>query len=162
MGTTWTGQSRGHGMKTGSELGQKADWQVHAYCLMGNHCHLVVETPRGNLVEGMRWLQSAYTIPLKAKAERLVAEEPEKLGWVEDNLARRRKSGAGKLAIAARLRREATLTLKAIAVRLSLGSPKSANARLREWRAAQAGEPKAASPRRLRRGRGSVERNALA
>ena len=39
-------------------LGQacaKTDWQVHAYCLMGNHFHLVVETPRANLVAGMRW-----------------------------------------------------------------------------------------------------------
>jgi len=23
----------------------KASWQVHTYCLMGNHFHLVVETP---------------------------------------------------------------------------------------------------------------------
>ena len=26
---------------------QKTGWQVHAYCLMTNHFHLVVETPRG-------------------------------------------------------------------------------------------------------------------
>src|SRR5256885_16362146 len=30
----------------------KTDWQVHAYCLMGNHFHLVVETPNANLVGG--------------------------------------------------------------------------------------------------------------
>jgi putative transposase len=35
---------------------QKSGWQVHAYCLMSNHFHLVVETPRANLVEGMKWL----------------------------------------------------------------------------------------------------------
>ena len=37
-------------------LGQacaKAGWQVHALCLMPNHFHLVVETPRGDLVAGM-------------------------------------------------------------------------------------------------------------
>ena len=285
-------------VKALAEACQKADWQVHAYCLMGNHFHLVVETPRGNLVEGMRGFQSAYTIrfnhrhkrfghvfsgrykavvvdgsgdgylrtvcdyvhlnPVRArllgkeerllaypwsslvwyvaapahrpawmrvdrllgehgiqedtaagrrafedrmerrraektdpaalrslrrgwclgsesfrlellermegrlgenhsgalrlesaqaKAERLVAEELKKLQWVEDDLARRRKSDPGKLAIAARLRQETTLTLKAIAVRLNLGSPKSANARLREWRAARAAEAKAASSR---------------
>lgn len=39
----------------------KADGQVHAYCLMGNHFHLVVETPNGNLVAGMRWFLSTYT-----------------------------------------------------------------------------------------------------
>ena len=33
-----------------------------AYCLMRNHFHLVVETPDANLVAGMRWLLSAYTI----------------------------------------------------------------------------------------------------
>jgi putative transposase len=30
----------------------RSGWQVHAYCLMSNHFHLVVETPRANLVEG--------------------------------------------------------------------------------------------------------------
>jgi putative transposase len=39
-------------------------FQVHAYCLMGNHFHLVVETPEANLVAGMRWLLSTYTIRL--------------------------------------------------------------------------------------------------
>jgi hypothetical protein len=31
---------------------QKTSWQVHAYCLMSNHFHLAVETPRANLVQG--------------------------------------------------------------------------------------------------------------
>ena len=35
---------------------EKTGWQVHAYCLMSNHFHLVVETPRPNLVKGMHWL----------------------------------------------------------------------------------------------------------
>ena len=36
-------------------------WKVHAYVLMGNHYHLLLETPEPNLVEGMRWLQGTYT-----------------------------------------------------------------------------------------------------
>jgi REP element-mobilizing transposase RayT len=28
---------------------------------MSNHFHLVVETPRGNLVPGMKWLLGTYT-----------------------------------------------------------------------------------------------------
>ena len=40
----------------------KTGWQVHAYCLMGNHFHLVVETPRANLVRGMKWLLGTYTM----------------------------------------------------------------------------------------------------
>ena len=41
---------------------QKSGWQVHAYCLMSNHFHLVVETPRANLVDGMKWLLGTYTM----------------------------------------------------------------------------------------------------
>ena len=40
---------------------QKTRWQVHAYCLMRNHFHLVVETPEANLVAGMKWLLGVYT-----------------------------------------------------------------------------------------------------
>jgi REP element-mobilizing transposase RayT len=39
----------------------KTGWQVHAYCLMPNHFHLVVETPQPNLVAGMKWLLGTYT-----------------------------------------------------------------------------------------------------
>ena len=35
--------------KTMAEACQKTDWQVHAYCLMRNHFHWVVETPNANL-----------------------------------------------------------------------------------------------------------------
>jgi putative transposase len=51
-------------LKTLAEACQKADFQVHAYCLMRNHFHLVVETPQANLVAGMRWLLSSYTLRL--------------------------------------------------------------------------------------------------
>lgn len=34
---------------------------VHAYCLMGNHFHLLIETPEGNLARGMHYLNAAYT-----------------------------------------------------------------------------------------------------
>src|SRR4051812_16509095 len=47
-----------------STLGQacaKTEWQVHAYRLMGNHFHLVIETPQANLVAGMKWLLGVYT-----------------------------------------------------------------------------------------------------
>ncbi len=40
----------------------KTGWQIHAYCLMSNHFHLVVETPRANLVSGMKWLLGTYTM----------------------------------------------------------------------------------------------------
>jgi REP element-mobilizing transposase RayT len=40
---------------------QKTEWQVHSYCLMRNHFHLVIETPLPNLVAGMKWLLGVYT-----------------------------------------------------------------------------------------------------
>lgn len=51
-------------LKTLAETCQKTGFQVHAYCLMRNHFHLVIETPNANLVAGMRWLLSTYTIRL--------------------------------------------------------------------------------------------------
>ena len=48
-------------LETLAEGCEKTGWQVHAYVLMGNHYHLLVETPEGNLVAGMKWLQGTYT-----------------------------------------------------------------------------------------------------
>jgi putative transposase len=45
-------------------LGQAVErfqWLCHAYCLMDNHYHLVIETPEGNLSRGMRHLNGVYT-----------------------------------------------------------------------------------------------------
>src|SRR2546423_1383702 len=49
-------------LETLAEACRKTDWQIHAYCLMDNHFHLVVETPRANLVAGMKWLLGTYTM----------------------------------------------------------------------------------------------------
>ncbi len=35
---------------------------MHAYVLMGNHYHLMIETPEPNLATGMRWRQTTVTI----------------------------------------------------------------------------------------------------
>jgi REP element-mobilizing transposase RayT len=48
-------------LETLGETCAKTDWQVHAYCLMRNHFHLVVETPQPNLVAGMKWFLGTYT-----------------------------------------------------------------------------------------------------
>jgi len=37
------------------------NWRCHAWCLMDNHYHLVIETVEGNLSRGMRQLNGAYT-----------------------------------------------------------------------------------------------------
>jgi len=43
------------------EVCQHCNWVCHAYCLMGNHYHLLIETPEGNLSRGMRQLNGVYT-----------------------------------------------------------------------------------------------------
>jgi putative transposase len=48
-------------LATLTEACGKTQWQVHAYCLMRNHFHLVIETPSANLVAGMKWLLGVYT-----------------------------------------------------------------------------------------------------
>jgi putative transposase len=40
---------------------KKYNWLCHAYCLMDNHYHLLIETPDGNLSKGMRQLNGIYT-----------------------------------------------------------------------------------------------------
>lgn len=40
---------------------QRFHWLCHAYCLMDNHYHLVIETPEANLAKGMRQLNGTYT-----------------------------------------------------------------------------------------------------
>ena len=46
-------------------------WQVHAWVLMGNHFHLVVETPEPTLARGMRQLNGIYTQRFNARHERV-------------------------------------------------------------------------------------------
>jgi putative transposase len=40
---------------------ERFNWLCHAYCLMENHYHLLIETPHGNLSKGMRELNGVYT-----------------------------------------------------------------------------------------------------
>jgi len=40
---------------------ERYNWIVHAYCLMDNHYHILIETPDSNLSKGMRQLNGVYT-----------------------------------------------------------------------------------------------------
>jgi putative transposase len=57
----WDEADRERFLKTLGEACGKTQWQIHAYCLMRNHFHLVIETPQANLVAGMKWLLGVYT-----------------------------------------------------------------------------------------------------
>jgi len=48
-------------LKTLGEACAKAGWRIHAWVLLGNHYHFLLETPTPNLVSGMQWLQNTYT-----------------------------------------------------------------------------------------------------
>jgi REP element-mobilizing transposase RayT len=53
------------------EVCARFNWTVHAYCLMTNHYHLIVETPDGNLSIGMRQLNGVYTLRLNRRHRRV-------------------------------------------------------------------------------------------
>ena len=48
-------------LETLGEACGRTGWRTHAYALMSNHYHLVIETPEPNLVAGMGWLQNTFT-----------------------------------------------------------------------------------------------------
>lgn len=48
-------------LDTLAQVNKRLHLICHAYCLMDNHYHLVIETPDGNLSKGMRQLNGIYT-----------------------------------------------------------------------------------------------------
>lgn len=43
------------------EAHERFSIEVHSYCLMGNHYHLLLKTPKGNLSRAMRHINGIYT-----------------------------------------------------------------------------------------------------
>jgi putative transposase len=50
---------------------ERYNWVVHAYCLMSNHYHILVETPYANLSQGMRQLNGVFTQSMNRKHHRV-------------------------------------------------------------------------------------------
>ena len=48
-------------LSTLDEARGKTSWRIHAYVLLPDHFHLVINTPQANLVAGMKWLLGTYT-----------------------------------------------------------------------------------------------------
>jgi len=57
-------------LNTLEEACARTGWLVHAFCLMGNHYHVLLETPEANLVAGMKWLQGTYTQRFNSRHKR--------------------------------------------------------------------------------------------
>lgn len=84
-------------LETLGETCERTGFRVHSYVLMTNHYHLLVETPAGHLVAGMKWFQGTYTqrynhahrlvghlFQGRYKAIPIEAEEPEYFRLVSD------------------------------------------------------------------------------
>jgi len=54
-----------------SSVCERFNWCVHAYCLMDNHYHLLIETPDANLSKGMRQLNGVFTQSFNRKHKRV-------------------------------------------------------------------------------------------
>ena len=76
-----------------------------------------------NQLAGPRDAGEEVRLAAEAKAEGIVQAELKRLGWEEKELEERRKGDPAKVRVAARLRRETTMTLAWIAERLRMGTP---------------------------------------
>lgn len=54
-----------------AEAHGRFNWLIHAYCLMTNHYHLLIETPDANLSRGMRHLNGVYTQRFNRRHQRV-------------------------------------------------------------------------------------------
>ena len=48
-------------LETLGEACEETGWRLHAWVMMNNHYHLLLETSEANLVAGIKWLQGTYT-----------------------------------------------------------------------------------------------------
>ncbi len=62
---------RGQFLEVLAQCCERFNWLIHAYCLMGNHYHLLIETPDGNLSLGMRQLNGVYTQSFNRRHQRV-------------------------------------------------------------------------------------------
>lgn len=65
------GQDSQNFMELLEEVVDRYEWICHAYCLMGNHYHLLLETPQPNLSRGMHHLNCVYTQKFNRRHERV-------------------------------------------------------------------------------------------
>jgi putative transposase len=54
-----------------AQVVSRYSWICHAYCLMANHYHLLIETPKGNLSIGMRQLNGSFTQGFNRRHQRV-------------------------------------------------------------------------------------------
>src|SRR6266446_3060236 len=66
----WDDSDRRCFLQTLHEAVERFALRVQAFCLMPNHYHLLVGTPRGNLSQAVGWLQVTYTVRFNRRHRR--------------------------------------------------------------------------------------------
>src|SRR6266446_9172321 len=66
----WDDSDRRCFLQTLHEAVERFALRVQAFCLMPNHYHLLVGTPRGNLSQALGWLQVTYTVRFNRRHRR--------------------------------------------------------------------------------------------
>ena len=61
---------RAHLLELLSEAAERFAIRIHAYVLMDNHFHLLVETPEANLSRAMQWLNVSYSVWFNRRHDR--------------------------------------------------------------------------------------------
>jgi hypothetical protein len=117
---------RGSGFASGNSQG----WQVEGLGrpLSPRACRRIalgVHAPRCTTIEYNNLGENHSGELHRETANRIISEEMSRLGWKETELACRLKNDPGKLAVAARVRKQTTLPVKWIAERLQMGTSKS-------------------------------------
>ncbi len=64
-----------------SELEERFGARIHAYVLMDNHYHLLVETPEANLSRAMHWLGVSYSVGFNRREQAALKRLDRPLGW---------------------------------------------------------------------------------
>src|SRR5436853_4972155 len=63
-------EDRGRFLAVLGEASGRFGAAVHGYCLMGNHYHLLLGTPRGNLSQAVGWAQVTYSVRFNRRHRR--------------------------------------------------------------------------------------------
>jgi REP element-mobilizing transposase RayT len=145
-------EDRHRWLATLGEACAKTGWRVHAYVLMNNHYHLLLETPEANLVAGMKLREQAgqrlrgqqresHSGPVRREhgeqaAEQLLGRALVALGLTEADLASKPKVTPAKAALARWLREQTTVSLRWVGARLNLGHYSNAGRSPRKMRPA--------------------------
>ena len=70
MDIFWDARDRGRFLDELADAAERAALEIHAFCLMGNHYHILVRSLRGQLSMGMQQLSSNYTHYANARMSR--------------------------------------------------------------------------------------------